>query len=146
MRHFKNLFTLLLLTIPSISCKPSTLQDKVPYDYDDFLSSHLNWEDIFSPNEEDYYVYVYSKTCGHCIQIKEDVLEYAFTSIISFYFVEYVNQIPGDYDVSDTIGATEYSMVSILGTPTLLEIRNHILVLNEAGSKNILRILGIDTS
>ena len=83
-------------------------------------------------------IYIYSITCSKCNAIKQDVIEYGLTHP-NFYFMSiHKNDIPIlDKDINLTIGAKTYSEVFILGTPTLLEIKNGMLLNNIAGSNAI---------
>ena len=55
--------------------------------------------------------------------------------------MEYSKEIPTLSNVAETIGKEKVEEISILGTPTLLNISNGSLALNIAGEKEILDYL-----
>ena len=55
--------------------------------------------------------------------------------------MEYSKEIPTTSNVAETIGKEKVEEISILGTPTLLNISNGSLALNIAGEKEILDYL-----
>jgi hypothetical protein len=80
--------------------------------YSDFSDQHiLEVEDQLQMPEDDYYVYYYSTNCGHCSDIKEEVLE-TFYNVEEtvIYFVE-------GYDFHPDSG--------VQGTPTLIRVENN---------------------
>lgn len=136
----------LLLTPLLISCqeKQQTTpveEEKTILNYSDFQDLHLEWKNLFSPAKSLYFVYIYSISCGHCNQIKNDVLAFINKEKESFYLMEYSKEIPTSSNVAETIGKEKVEEISILGTPTLLSISNGSLTLNIAGEKEILDYL-----
>ena len=136
----------LLLTPLLISCQKEQQitpieEEKTILDYSDFLDLHLEWKNLFFPAKSLYFVYIYSISCGHCNQIKDDVLTFINKEKESFYLMEYSKEIPTSNNVAETIGKEKVEEISILGTPTLLNISNGSLALNVAGEKEILDYL-----
>ena len=111
------------------------------YDYSDFEDCFISWENALNCAESQYFVYIFSKTCHACKEIKNDVLNYAAREKYSFYFVEYSNEIPSGEDIDQTIGAKYIKDVYIRGIPSLLEIENGQVALNIAGTTEILKFL-----
>ena len=136
----------LLLTPLLISCQEAqestpVEEEKMPLDYSDFEDLHLEWKNLFSPAKSLYFVYIYSISCGHCSQIKDDVLTFINNQKDLFYLMEYSKEIPTSNNVAETIGKEKVEEISILGTPTLLNVSNGSLTLNIAGEKDILDYL-----
>lgn len=111
------------------------------YDDEDVMKFVINWENIFDLEERDYFVYIYSKTCGYCKEIKQNVLEKVVKEEPKIYLVEYSEKIPIITDQKSIIGKQNYEEVGIVGTPTLFEIYNYVLVDNIVGSKAIIETL-----
>lgn len=132
---------ILLVTLTLLSCSKVELQTSEEtticssYDYDYFASRTIDFNNIFN-FDYDYEVYIFSKSCRHCENIKDLVLSYALLNN-DLYFVEFSNSIPLTNDISSTIGVDRYEDVYILGTPTLLVIKSKVLTANIAGEKNI---------
>lgn len=135
----KKLFILITMLLSSCT-KTSITTDEITsfnsiYDYSDFVNRTINFEDIFTI-DFDHEVYIFSKSCRHCENIKDLVLGYGFNKV-DFFLLEFTSSIPVTSDISSTIGATSYETVSILGTPTLLVINSGLLEYNLAGENKI---------
>lgn len=134
----------LLLAI--VGCSNSSITESLDYtpsfshDYDEVGERFITWESLFDINNDWYFVYVFSYTCGHCQNIKNEVIEYSLNHD-NFYFVEYSKDIPILATVEETINQTEIQYVGILGTPSLLEVYNKVLINNVAGEKEISKII-----
>lgn len=131
--------TLLAACSNTSSTKPNS--DEPPpvgeHDYVEVEDRIIPWDDLFNKESNRYYCYVFSKTCSHCNEIKNNVIDYALKND-NFFFVEYGKHIPLTDDITPTIGATSIDNVTIMGTPTLLGLINHTLIENIAGSKKVL--------
>ena len=110
-------------------------------DYSDFQELHLEWKDLFLPAKSLYFVYIYSISCLHCQHIKEVVLDTVEANKDSFYLIEYTQDITTSNNPSDTIGKEKVEEVTIMGTPTLLEISDYHVAINIAGENEILGYL-----
>ncbi len=136
---FIPMFTLLCLA--GCSSNTSTqISVKRYHDYDEIIDRTILWMELLNQEEDFYYSYVYSPRCGHCNDIKQDVIEFALNHE-SFYFIEFTSDILITDNPSTTIGETDIEKVAIVGTPTLFEIYNKQIKANIAGSKNILATL-----
>ena len=137
-------FPLFLLVLGCKSNRTSinseSIEEEIVYDYDLVIDKTINWSDIFNQQLEKYLVYVFSETCGHCNEIKEDIIKQALVRE-DFFFVSYSKEISASEDVTNTIGKSKISEISILGTPALLGVENGILISNVAGQKAILQAL-----
>ena len=141
------IFLLIGLTFLLVGCKKSvtsseitSISETIAYDYDVVQEKMIMWNDLFSIEKEKYSTYIYSTRCGHCNEIKQEVISHALNDD-SFYFVEYNQNIPITDNVESTIGKSSVEDISILGTPTLLVIENKILIKNIAGAKAILEAI-----
>ena len=79
----------------------------------------------------------------HCLSIKDQIEEFADTSIIPFYFVQYTDEIPIGTNVEITIGVTSVEECFIKGTPTLILIENGAVSFNIAGTEIILETIDL---
>ena len=136
----------LLLTPLLVGCQQNdsehiVKEDITTFDYNDFEELNLEWKNLFSPAKSQYFVYIYSISCGHCKQIKKEVLEFVNMNKELFYLMEYSGEIPTKSNVADSIGKEKIEEIYILGTPTLLGITNWSLSLNIAGENDILNYL-----
>ena len=136
---------LLLLSVTLLGCAKTTNSSEiyssstVEYDYNDVEERVIEWKDVLSKDDE-YHVYVYSQTCGHCKEIKQTVLEYAIMHE-NFYFVIFDKTLPIINNDLLNIGASNYETMGIVGTPTLFEIDNHIVSECYTGSALIIETL-----
>ena len=135
------ILTLLLLPL-LIGCSTTKVEatsqvEQKELDYTDFEDFKLEWKNLFLPAKSQYFVYIYSNSCLHCARIKKEVLSTIEEHKELFYLMEYQDEIPTSFNVSETIGKEKVEEVYIMGTPTLIEITNHYVGLNIAGEKEI---------
>ena len=100
-------------------------------EYEDFKDRFLLYSNIFFIDKENYYVYFFSRTCGHCNNLKPFILKKAKEEDI--YFVESCEEIVFSEDVSSTIGLTSIDGFAILGYPTLIKIEEKTITKNLGG-------------
>ena len=112
----------------------------ISYDYSDFEDKSIVWNDLFTVEGELYYVYIYSPTCGHCNDIKEDVLCKVSISS-SIFLLEYKKDIPIITDRNSVIGKTDIEDLGILGTPSMFKIEDHIITDYLVGTGQIIETL-----
>ena len=115
--------------------------DKIIRDYSDYQELHLEWKNLFLLAKSLYFVYIYSISCLHCQHIKEVVLDAVEANKDFFYLIEYSDEIKTSVNTSDTIGKEKVEEVTIMGTPTLLEISDYHVAINIAGENEILGYL-----
>lgn len=132
--------TFILLTLLS-SCSITNSSDLIYEDYNQLEEYQITWKDLFSLSNSEYFVYIYSLSCLHCQNIKEEVISFVISEKYPTYLIEYTKDIPISNNVEDCIGSSSYVDVTIKGTPSLLQIKNGYLILNVAGSKEILSVL-----
>ena len=125
------------------SCQKAKNIDAKTYDYEDEEVTRyaIDWEGVFLQSEKDYFVYVYSKTCGYCNEIKQKVLSKVVEENPKIYLVEYSEKVPIITDSKSIIGKQNIEEIGIVGTPSLFEIYNYVLVDNIVGGKAIIETL-----
>ena len=129
-----------ILSLPILITSCSSNIVPKSYDYEDIDYLTISWSEIFDVPMVDYFVYVYSPTCGHCQKIKQDILNYAIHHD-NFRFVLFNKDIPVLEDVTGTIGKNTVDDIGIKGTPSLFEIYDGVLIKNIVGSTAILETL-----
>lgn len=135
------LFPLLLLLT---SCNPANVFQTKEYDYDD-VEAKIAWSEVFLQSEEEYSVYFYSLTCGHCKELKGDILNYCFGHYEKLYFSETdENTVFGSG--SDLIGIDRIEDFFILGTPFLINVVNHMVSNYYAGNTKIREYINTKTA
>ena len=142
-KNFYITFSLLLASISLVSCGGDFFNAKADpvYDYKDFENYKICHENVFFQAKSQYFVYIYSLRCGHCLAIKQDVLSYILECKTPMYLLEYNENIKIASNVTNTIGINNIEELYILGTPTLLKIEDKILTLNVAGQDEVIEIL-----
>ncbi|MCD8204342.1 MAG: hypothetical protein LUC16_00730 [Coprobacillus sp.] len=145
MKNFLVYFTI-LFSLGGCFSESSVDEREVVYQYRDVEYLMINWEDILSyPGE--YHAYVYSKSCGACQSLKQDILDYAINKAkTTIYFVCYQkNSIPmiHNADLSKTIGMTDADELYIGGTPTLFGVVDNSISFYVEGVKAIKKELEI---
>lgn len=99
----------------------------VEWDYSNF-EEHLltSYNEAETIEDERYVVYYYGKSCGHCINVKQDVLDFFSTfELLPFYILE----------VQDTPDSS--SLDEFIGTPTMFIMADGEVVDMYVGSVDI---------
>ena len=131
---------LLVLSLLVSSCGQS--EPIVTHNYHEIKVHLINWNDIFVQCEDYYLVYFYSERCGHCKEIKQDIISYYFKDINPLYFV--CTDIEVEIGPSkDLIGINNIDDFYIFGTPFLIEITNREISNYYAGQAQILEFISI---
>lgn len=108
----------------------------VEHSYKEVSEYKITWEEIFEVQKKNYYVYFYSDTCSHCIELKNYIIEKAL-QIKKIYFIAESNQNQLSNSIQESINAEKPENIWILGYPTLLKIENKKCSQNIAGNKQI---------
>lgn len=139
----KQILLLSVMCLLLCSCQKAKKVDAKTYDYDDEEMTRyaIDWKGVFVQSEKDYFVYVYSKTCGYCNEIKQKVLSKVIEENPKIYLVEYSEKVPIITDSKSIIGKQNIEEIGIVGTPSLFEIYNYVLVDNIVGGKAIIETL-----
>lgn len=111
------------------------------HDYSGVENLFIEWTEMLNQNKNNYYVYIFSRTCGHCREIKNDVIEYALLDEGSLFFIEYQDSIPKVSFKEEVIGVSNIDKMGIVGVPSLFEIHDQKIVNYYLGTKEILEIL-----
>ena len=117
-----------------------SISETTEHEYDEVMDKEITWNEMFSIEQSQYLIYFYSTTCSHCKEIKNQIIEYALSND-NFFFIKYSDDVIIAPEVKSTIGATSPCDVAILGTPSLVEIENGVLINNLAGVKEIMNFL-----
>lgn len=119
--------------IPSISTE-------IKYEYENVLEYHIEWKNMLSLDGE-YYAYIYSPTCGHCREIKQDIIEARLSHGINVYYIKYNKDINIVDNGDELIDKDSIDDLGILGTPSMFEINNHKVKGYYAGKTAIIETL-----
>ena len=138
---------LLILPITAIlilSCSPKKETKAIEYDYSDVDDLTIFWNDILSVESDKYFAYIYSPTCGHCNEIKQDVITYALVNKGTLYFVPFNKMIPIIIDRTLPLEKDKVEDLGIVGTPSMFLVVNHVVKENYVGKKEIVKTLTND--
>ena len=80
--------TFILLTLLS-SCSIRNDSDLIYEDYNQLEEYQITWRDLFSQSNSEYFVYIYSLSCLHCQNIKEEVISFVISEKYPTYLIEY---------------------------------------------------------
>ena len=119
MKLFK-FFPLLVLLTGCGTADQEIYQQPLVLDYPE--ESQIVWEDVLKQEDELYYVYFYSLTCGYCANLKAQMLEYNQTTTNVLYFCNVTDGFMYKENVNSVIGCNEISEFGIVGIPSLIEI------------------------
>lgn len=104
----------------------------------------INWVDTFKQEEDDYLVFFHSDTCSHCQEIMGDVIAFANSSIKKTYFANIESPegkmpiVKGSEPLLDIDNISDFY---IPGTPTLIEIKEGVVIANNPGKDKCLTFL-----
>ena len=122
----KILLFLLPITLLSGCQKNNEPSHKEPH-YQEVEEYHIEWKDIFSQQQDKYYVYVYSIACPQCSALREDITNIAKKGFAHLYFVYPDDDIAftrNEEEADNSLGASSLENVYIYTTPTLMEFTN----------------------
>ena len=124
-------------TVTSSKTQPiNSSSEERQYSYDEVNDKMIFWSNIFGVDQDDYYVYIFSKTCSHCESLKSFIIPLALERS-DIYFVEASEQVVFIEDASSTIGLTSIEGLGIVGYPSLIKIREKSVEKNIAGTSLI---------
>ena len=125
------------------SCSPSreTTNNKNVIEQEEIIKNQsISWFDALNQKENNYIVFVYSETCGYCHDMMDEIIDFAKSEILVTYFINsQIYKVPISNEIKENIA--DINQLSILGTPTILEIDNKIVVNNIAGIDKCLNFL-----
>lgn len=137
----KKIFLMALLMLMCGCQKQANRSQQKTYDYTDVADYFIEWSGILSQKEEEYMVYVFSYSCGHCKDIKQDILKAIIENERTIYLIEFSYEIPIVDNNSVYEGVDRYEDLGIIGTPTLFSISNKAVKDRYTGSKEIISTL-----
>lgn len=144
MGYVKKLLSIYLIAFTSsisFSCKNiSSTHFKTSYDYVNLINKHIPYLQIFNIQMDEYYVYIYQKNCLHCMLIKQNILSYGLAHD-DLYLIEASSDIPIGNNIEQTIGVDCIEKLFIIGTPTLIKIKEGKVVINTYQEDIILSLL-----
>ena len=135
-----------LLFLPTLlfllcNCSTNKAVAAIEYGYSDVSNLTICWNDILSLSKDDYYVYIYSSTCGHCNEIKQEVISFALRNYGDLYFVSFNKDIPIINDRNEPLEKDSVDDLGIVGTPSMFRIIEHVVKENYVGKKEIVETL-----
>lgn len=141
----RKIFLTLLTPLTLVACANSGGGGSDPvipvHDYSEVEHLERKWETLFSQPEDHYYLYCYGVHCRSCHKIKNEVIEYALHGNKTIYFCAEGYVVYPDGDVEETLGKTDIMDVFIIGTPSILEVKNGVILNNGAGGQTVLEII-----
>ena len=135
------------LTAMFASCSPAAseqMSKNAFSEYEIVQNNQIIWSEIFTQTEDNYLVFFYSETCGHCHEIMGDVIAFSEAEIVRTCYLNTQEQgfkIPINSAIELTIGISTVDELFIAGTPTILEVKNHIVTNNIAGKDECITFL-----
>ena len=150
MAKFSKFLTLVLLLLLT-SCVPdkSTIKvisfddvgsNEVNHDYVEISRFRIAWGETYDQQLEEYFVYFFSRTCSHCQNLKNFMIEKALEKE-NIFFVESSEDDVIKKSVESTFYSSSAEFLAILGYPSLVKISEGILVENVAGESLIMSLL-----
>ena len=136
-----------VLTALFASCSPAESEQMSKNTFSEYnvpVNQKIVWSTCLNQKEDHYLVFFYSETCAHCHEIMGDVLSFNDANILPMYFLDTKasdTKIPISSNIDLTIGVDNVDDLFIAGTPTILEVKNHIVIANVPGSDNCLTFL-----
>ncbi len=123
-----------------LNFEPATVPEISVHNYFEIEEKLVGWNDIFNIYLYKYYVYYFSRTCSHCEEIKNWIIETALKRD-DIFFVKASEKDTIEIDVSDTIGLETIENMKIMGYPSLIEITNWKVTKNVAGKTQIKNLI-----
>lgn len=132
----KMITTLALSTLIITGCTSNNRKTEETHNYHEIRENIIAWNDVFLQDSNDYLVYFYSERCGHCNEIKQDVLSFYFKHLIDMYFVcTDIEVVFGQY--KDLTGIDCIDDFYIFGTPFLTRLSENKISDYHVGSNAI---------
>ena len=126
-----------------VSCSPTRdiTNNKNAIEQQEFIINHqIPWLQALNQEENHYIIFVYSETCGYCHDMMDEIIDFAKSEILPTYFINAQNnEVPIYREIKENI--TSIDGLGILGTPSILEIENKVVIRNIAGIDKCLKFL-----
>ena len=100
----------------------------------------IPWLELLNQRENNYLVFVYSETCGYCHDMLDEIIDFALSDILPTYFINTQNnEVPISSEYVTNI--SDINALSIRGTPTVIEVKEGVVISNNAGLDECLNYL-----
>ena len=104
------------------------------------VNQQISWLETLNQKENHYLVFIYSETCGYCHDMKDEIIDFAESDILKTYFINTKkSEVPITPEIIEN--TKDVNELSIIGTPTILEIENGTAISNIAGIDKCLSFL-----
>ena len=113
------------------------------YDYDDISEQIVYWDEIPLIDLNEFIVYFFSRTCGHCQSIKQQVIP-IILSRSNIFACEASNEFV--FCNIQPIGKLDEIDFCIIGYPTAVYFKNGSVILYANGEKEVLGLLNQNIS
>ena len=110
----------------------------IVYEYEELEEKLISWDDIYQIELSHFYVYFFSRTCGHCQRIKNLVIP-----ILLRRKIYYACEMSKEHNICSTpkLGHLKEVDLCIIGYPTIIEIKNGAFVKYASGENEVLSFL-----
>jgi len=133
----------LAMSVVVMSCSPvkDITNSKNTFEQQEIvINSQISWLEALNQPQNNYLIFIYSETCGHCHDMIDEIIDFAESGILPTYFINMQKyQIPISYEIKDNV--SDINELSIKGTPTILEIENKVAMVNISGIDKCLTYL-----
>lgn len=122
------------------STSENTYSKSIAEQQEFIMNRQISWLDALNQQEDNYIIFVYSETCGRCHDMMDEIVDFAKSNILMTYFIDIQkNEVPIDQEIKENIA--NINELSILGTPTILEVENKVAIKNVPGIDKCLEFL-----
>ena len=126
-----------------VSCSPTRdiTNNKSAIEQQEIVAKQqISWLEVLNQEDNHYIIFVYSETCGYCHDMMDEIIDFAKSEILTTYFINtQKNEVPIFAEIKDNIASIDE--LGILGTPTILEVENKVVIRNIAGIDKCLLFL-----
>ena len=123
---------------PNTSNFSSETYGLISYEYEDLGEKLIFWDDVPNIGLVHYYVYFFSRTCGHCQRIKDLVIPNLLKRKIYFACESSREHVFCSITPKGNFGEIDFC---IPGYPTIIEIKNWAIVKSVSGENEVLSFL-----
>ena len=125
------------------SCSPvsdATISKSIKAKQEILNAYQIPWLELLNQRENNYLVFVYSETCGYCHDMLDEIIDFALSDILPTYFINTQNnEVPISSEYVTNI--SDINALSIRGTPTVIEVKEGVVISNSAGLDECLNYL-----
>ena len=117
----KNFFLFLLPLLLVSSCSPINVSKSESCNmiYSN-IKKCCQWNEMLNQEENEYYTYIYSETCGFCRKAETYIKKLNEAFLV--YYVLFSESIPIKSERENLEGVDDINSLFIIGTPTLFKI------------------------